>query len=104
MVTKTEYWKALEVYVRYAYPDNKEAQKSKLAWLKNPSFLADGIPAEARFGCHVNPHMKLRVTKDAFWVDTNDMEDPEDVRNKCREIKESIEADWKTWGLPVYSG
>ena len=108
-ITREQYKTALSIYVHFAFPDDEGMQRSKMAWLDNPRFFIDGIPKEARFGCHVNGHMKLRcgfLNEDyegeaGFWVDKNDGGDDQITRQMCREIKEEVEQAWAQAKLPV---
>ena len=106
------YTPMLEIYLKHAYPNNKDnVHFDKMAWLRNPTWAKwdkKGIPNEARFGCHVNPHMKLRYYHakyegdDEFWaVDTNDHPDPQEVRDKCKDIRDAIENEWREKGYKV---
>jgi len=108
-ITSEIYRRALIVYLKHAYPMNKEVQQEKIRWLDNPHFFKDGIPKQSRFGCHVNGHMKLRCgylnedygAQAGFWVDTNDLQDSDDIRTQSRAIALSIEAEWLTMGIHI---
>jgi len=105
---------ALEIYLRFAYPMNPDnVWRDKLAWLEHPSWGKNdkrGLANEARFGCHCNPHMKLRYKhpnyggwgdSQGFYVDCNDHGDPTYVKTTCRNLKKLIEDEWHKQGLPV---
>jgi len=116
-ITKTLYREALSIYLKHAYPDGftnlehadsmlrrfsaESIRNDKMSWLDHPCFWDYGIPSEARYGNYFNGNMKMRVIKDAFLVDCNDGPDPKEYRERNREVKSRIEADWLRASLPV---
>jgi hypothetical protein len=95
------YKEALNIYLSHAYK-GEEIRDTKMSLLSNEQFFKDGIPSECRFGCYINPHMKLRVFRDTFLVDKNDMPDGAIVKEVCEEIRRAIESEWIASGLPVF--
>jgi len=104
-ITIQMYREALVIYLKHAYPNTMDNFQSirdtKYAWLDHPEYWEDGIPADARFGCYVNPHMKLRIRKDCFIVDKNNIGDSFERRDLCQQIKARIEAEWERYHLPI---
>jgi len=99
---KKIYLRALDIYLKHAFPDNATARMLKKNMAFNNGFFYGGVPSEAKFGCYNNGHMKLRVSKDGeLFVYTNDIGTGKSAIAINWEIKQSIEQAWKESGLPV---
>lgn len=108
-ITHDMYRRALEIYLKHAYPLNEDTRRAKMSQITNPNYFLEGIPRESRFGSYVNPHMKLRCgyldgsyhAEVGFWVAVNDVDESMTTQIQCKAIAMSVESDWEQSDIPV---